>query len=193
MKKYLLIGLLFISFTPAFAVQDSVIVPIYRQLFHDRIDNEQVLLDQMDGKLDGIISLTHKNEINLVITDVMNRKINNLEDSVERNEKIVTNNQKIRYLGYIETLLKKFRYGCRTKEFNPVYAPQLFDTFSKIMTADIDSVSMAAEIESAPYNIGKILTEIFTENSGFSESKKIMYLKFLMSLAACTLKNYQAY
>ena len=68
MKKYLLIGLLFISFTPAFAAQDSVIVPIYRQLFHDKIYNEQILLDQMDGKLDGIISLTHKNEINLVIT-----------------------------------------------------------------------------------------------------------------------------
>jgi hypothetical protein len=181
MKKYLLIGLLFISFTPAFAVQDSVIVPIYRQLFHDRIDNEQVLLDQMDGKLDGTISLTHKIEINLVITDVMTRKINILEDSVERNARIVTNNQKIKYLGYIENLLKKFRNGCRTKEFNPVYAPQLLESFEKIMAANIDSSSMLPEIEKAPYNIGKILTEIFTENSGVAESKKIIYLKF------CTL------
>ena len=178
MKKYLLIGLLIIGITPAFAAQDSVIVPIYRQLFHDKIDNEQVLLDQMDGKLDGQISPTHKTEINLVITDVMLRKINILEDSVERNDKIVTNNQKIKYLSYIENLLKKFRYACRTKEFNPVYAPQLVEAFDKIMTADIDSISMAPEIEMAPYNIGKILTEIFTENNGLAESKKIMYLKF---------------
>ena len=178
MKKYLLFVLLFISCSSAFALQDSVIVPIYRQLFHDRIDNEQVLLDQMDGKLDGTISLTHKLEINLVITDIMTRKINILEDSVERNGKIVTNNQKIKYLGYIESLLKKFRYGCRTKEFNPVYAPQLLESFEKIMTGDIDSISMVTEIEKVPYNIGKILTEIFTENSGLAESKKIMYLKF---------------
>ncbi len=178
MKKYLLIGLLFISFSPAFAVRDSVIVPIYRQLFHDRIDNEQVLLDQMDGKLDGTISLTHKSDINLVITDIMTRKINILEDSIERNARIVTNNQKIKYLGYVETLLKKFRYGCRTKELNPVYAPQLLESFEKIMAANIDSASMASEIEKAPYNIGKILSEIFTENIGFAESKKIMYLKF---------------
>ena len=181
MKKYILIGLLFIAFTPVFAARDSVIVPIYRQLFHDKIDNEQVLLDQMDGKLDGIISLTHKNEINLAITDVMTRQINILEDSVERNVKIITNNQKIRYLSYIENLLKKFRYGYRNKEFNPVYAPQLFEFFNKIMTAEIDSISMAPEIEKAPYDIGKILTEIFTENAGLAESKKIMYLKF------CTL------
>ena len=193
MKKYLLIGLFFIPFTPAFAVQDSVIVPIYRQLFHDKIDNEQVLLDQMDGKVDGMISLTHKTEINLAITDVMTRQINGLEDSVERNSKIVTNNQKIRYLSYIENLLKRFRYGCRTKEFNPVYAPQLFETFDRIMIADIDSISMAPEIENAPYEISKILTEIFTENKGLADSKKIVYQKFCVLNPGKILQTIEPY
>ena len=178
MKKYLLIGLLLIGFTPAFAAPDSIIIPIYRQLFHDRINNEQVLLDQMDGKADGYISLTHKNEINLVITDVMIRKIKLLQDWVEGNDKIVTNNQKIKYLGYIETLLKKFRYACRTKEFNPVYAPQLVQAFEKIIAADIDSISMAPVINSAAYPVAKILIEVFTDNSGLAESKKMMYLKY---------------
>jgi hypothetical protein len=178
MKKYLLIGLLIIAFIPVLAAQDSVIVPIYRQLFHDKIDNEQILLDQMDGKLDGQIKFTHKTEINLVITDVLTRKINLLQDSVEQNEKIVTNNQKIRYLSYIESLLRKLRYSCRTKEFDPLYAPQLVETFEKIMIADIDTVSMALQIQKAPYSIGKVLTEIFAENAGYTESKKIMYLKY---------------
>jgi hypothetical protein len=178
MKKYLLIGLLIIAFMPVLAAQDSVIVPIYRQLFHDKIDNEQILLDQMDGKLDGQIKFTHKTEINLVITDVLTRKINLLQDSVEQNEKIVTNNQKIRYLSYIESLLRKLRYSCRTKEFDPLYAPQLVETFEKIMIADIDTVSMALQIQKAPYSIGKVLTEIFAENAGYTESKKIMYLKY---------------
>ena len=178
MKKYLLIGLLLIGFTPAFAAPDSIIIPIYRQLFHDRINNEQVLLDQMDGKADGYISLTHKNEINLVITDVMIRKIKLLQDWVEGNDKIVTNNQKIKYLGYIETLLKKFRHACRTKEFNPVYAPQLVQAFEKIIAADIDSISMAPVINSAAYPVAKILIEVFTDNSGLAESKKMMYLKY---------------
>jgi hypothetical protein len=178
MKKYLLSCLLYISFTPVFAAQDSVIVPIFRQLFHDKIDNEQLLLDQLDDKSDGKISLTHKPELNLVITDLMTRKINELQNFVEQNNSIVTNNQKIRYLTYIESLLKKFKYSYRAKEFNPDFTPQLVEAFEKVMIADIDSVSMAAEIEKASYAIGKILTDIFADNTGYTESKKIMYLKY---------------
>lgn len=178
MKKYLLSCLLLISFTPVFAAQDSVIVPIYRQLFHDKIDNEQLLLDQLDGKTDGLINLTHQPEINQAITNVLTRKVNELENSVERNNRIATNNQKIKYLTYIESLLRKFKYSYRANEFNPAFTPQLVEAFEKIMIADIDSVSMAPEIEKSPYAIGKILSEIFAENTGYTESKKIMYLKY---------------
>jgi hypothetical protein len=178
MKKYILSCLILTSFTPVFAAQDSVIIPIYRQLFHDKIDNEQIQLDQLDGKQDGLINITHKSEMNLVITDLLTRKVNELEDFVEQHKKIVTNNQKIRYLGYIETLLKKFRYGYRSKEFNASNTPQLVETFERIMIADIDSLSMAPEIEKMPYVTGKILAEVFPENSGYTESKKILYLKY---------------
>ena len=193
MKKYLLSCLILITFTPVFAKQDSVIVPIYRQLFHDKIDNEQKLIDQLDGKPDGLISLTHKPEINLAITDVIIRKVNELEDFVEQNQKIVTNNQKIKYLTYIENLLKKIKYNYRVKEFNPAYTPQLVETFEKIMIADIDSLSMAATIEKAPYIIGKILTEIFAENNGYTESKKILYLKYVVLYPDKILQTIEPY
>ena len=178
MKKYLLLCLLVIAFIPVFALQDSVIVPIYRQLFHDKINDEQIQLDRLDGKIDGLIRATHKLEINLAITDVMTRKIDEFENFVELNNKLATNNQKIRYLTYIENLLRAFKYSWRSKEFNPVYAPLLVETFEKIMKGNIDSVSMTAAIEQAPYEVGKILTEIFTENPGYAESKKQLYLKY---------------
>lgn len=178
MKKYVFLILILIAFTPAFALQDSVIVPIYRQLFHDKINDEQRLLDMLDGKTDGLISATHKPEINLVITDVMTRKIDEFENFVELNKKIVTNNQKIRYLSYIENLLKAFKNGWRSKEFNPVFAPLLVETFENLMKANIDSISIAPAIDKVPYPVGKILTEIFTENSGYTASKNLLYLKF---------------
>ena len=181
MKKCLLSCLLFIPFTAVFAAQDSVIVPIYRQLFHDKINEEQLLLDRLDGKPDGLINLTHKPEINLAINDIMTRKIDELEDFVELNDKLVTNNQKIRYLGYIESLLKGFKYGYRSKDFNPVYALLLVGTFEKIMKENIDSISMTAEIDKVPYAVGKILLDIFLENPGYAESKNMVYLKY------CTL------
>ena len=178
MKKYLLLSLLLIALTPVFALQDSVIVPIFRQLFHDKINDEQIQLDRLDGKIDGLIRATHKLEINLAITDIMTRKIDEFENYVELNNKLATNNQKIRYLSYIENLLKAFRHSWRLKEFNPVYAPLLVETFEKIMKANIDSLSMAPAIEQAPYEVGKLLTEIFIENSGYAESKKQLYLKY---------------
>ena len=193
MKKYLLSCLILISFTPVFAAQDSVIIPIYRQLFHDKIDHEQMLLDQLDGKKDGIISFTHKPEINGVVTDLMTRKINELEDFVERNDSIATNNEKIKYLTYIESLIKKFKYSYRSKDFNPAFTPQLVEAFEKIMIADIDSLNMAAEIEKAPYMIGKILTEIFAENTGYTESKKILYLKYATLYPAKILQTIEPY
>ncbi|MBK8609919.1 MAG: hypothetical protein IPL84_08225 [Chitinophagaceae bacterium] len=178
MKRNLFICLLLISATPVFALQDSVIVPIYRQLFHDKIDHEQYLLDQLDGKADGQVRITHKYELNQAITTLITEKINDLENFIELNDQVVTNNQKIRKLSYIENLLKGLRYGLRSKEFNPALTPDLVESFEKIMKADIDSIPMTAEIDKAPYPVGKILVDIFTENSGYADSKKLMYQKF---------------
>ena len=88
MKKYLFLFFLLLTAVPVFANVDTVKVPIYRQLFHDRINEEQRLLDRMDGKIDGIIKATHKPEINLAITDVMVRKIDLLQNGVEGNERM---------------------------------------------------------------------------------------------------------
>ena len=178
MKKIVFISLLIISFTPVFANRDSVIVPIYRQLFHDRINEEQLELDKLDGKKDGLIRATVKSDINLVITDVMTRKIDDLQIFVERSTDLKTNNEKIRYLSYIENVVKAFRHGIRSKDINPVFAPLLIDNFEKIMIANINSRSMVSVIEVLPYPVGKMLTEIFTENIGYDESKKILYQKF---------------
>lgn len=178
MKKYFFSYLLLFAFTPVFANQDSVIVPIYRQLFHDKINYEQIQLDRLDGKSDGLIRATHKPEINLAITYVMTKKVDEFENFVELNKKLVTNNQKIKYLSYIENLLKAFKREWRSKEFNPVYTPMLVDAFEKIFKADIDSASMASEIDLLPYQVGKILTDIFTENKGYAASKKLLYIKY---------------
>ena len=159
-------------------MQDSVIVPIYRQLFHDKINDEQLLLDKMDGTIDGLLKVSAKPDINLAVSDAILRKVNVLEDIVEKDIRIKTNNEKIRNLGYIENLLKGFRSAWKSKAVNPLYAPLLVETFENILNANIEGRSMAAFIEKAPYPVGKILGDIFVENSGYEATKKILYLKF---------------
>lgn len=178
MKRNILLLILLVCTVAARATMDTVKVPLQRQLFHDRINEEQRLLDRMDGKADGIIKATHAAEVNLAITDVMMRRVNEMQDQVELNEKLVSNNQKIRYLSCIENMVKAYKHGIKSKELNPAYAPVLMDNFEKIMKASIDSSSMAPFIREVPYAVGKITTEIFYENKGYADSKKILYQKF---------------
>ncbi len=178
MKRIILIILLHTLLSPVFANQDSVIVPIYRQLFHDKINDEQLELDKQDGKPDGVVNATAKPEINQLITTIMTTKIDDLQDFVEREKRIKTNNEKVRYLSYIENFLKAFKNGWRYKELSPAYAPLLYDSFEKIFMGSLDSLSMTSVINNLPYRAGKLLTEIFSENSGYAESKKIVYKKF---------------
>ncbi|MGB4843727.1 MAG: hypothetical protein WBP16_04625 [Ferruginibacter sp.] len=178
MNRYLLSFLLLFAVTPVFALQDSVIIPIYRQLFHDKINDEQLQLDKLDGKTDGIFKVSTKPDINLAVANAMFDKIDALQEFIELEKRIKTNNEKIRYLSYVENLVKAFRSGWRLKEFNPALAPLLVETFEKIMIANIDSINMVPFIEKAPYQVGKIVAEIFSENSGYTESKKLLYKKF---------------
>src|SRR5450432_1157420 len=115
MKQFLLSVLLLAIWSDVFATQDSVVVPIIRQRFHDRIKNEQSLTDKADGKKDGIIRVSSNEEINLQVTDALTRRINEFQNFIETDNKIVSNNEKIRQLSYIEELVKNFRSAWKLK------------------------------------------------------------------------------
>ena len=104
-----------------------------------------------------------------------------MQDAVEQNKKISANNEKVRYLTYIESLLRSFRINWRGNKIKGVYAPALFDNFDKIMQATIDSLSMVPYIDAVPYEVCRITADIFVNNKGYNESRNIVYLKY------CTL------
>lgn len=180
MKKFLLQIILVVSAANAAAsVGDSVVVPFQRQRFHDRIKEEQAKCDKADGKVDSIIRVSGNEEINLQVTDAIMRRIKSLEDFIELNKKVSTNNEKIRQLNFIEEVVRSFRTQWKARRFNPVLAPVLIDNFEKILKANIDSLSMVPLIKEAPYEVGLINAEVFNKNQGYEESKKILYLKFV--------------
>ncbi len=182
MMKTVIIFLLFTFFASAADAQfDTVKVPIQRQRFHDKINEEQKLLDKADGKADGIVKASGNEEIALAITDVLLRKVDVLQSGIERNTKIPSNNEKVRYLTYLESLLRYFRTDWRSHKMSALLAPQLVNSFEQVMSTTIDSGNMAPAITSQPYEIAKIIAAIFVNNKGFAESKNIVFLKY------CTL------
>jgi hypothetical protein len=161
-----------------YAYTDTVKVPIQRQLFHDKINEEQRLLDKTDGKIDGFLNVSSNNDINIAVSDVILRSINELQDSIETNTKIPNHKEKVLYLTRLERMLREYRQAWISKQLNPVYGPMLVDNFKKIMQADIDSADMFPLIDEMPYEIGRINVEIFAENKGYHQSKNSVYLKF---------------
>lgn len=178
MKRTLSVLLLVFSCCSASALQDSVVIPFQRQRFHDKIREEQRLLDKIDGKIDTLVKISHNEEVNLQVSDALFRKIRGLQDYVETNKTVVTNNDKIGQLRHIEELLRTFRVRWKSRLINPALAPLLVENFSDILKANIDSQSMAPFIAEVPLEVGLINSELFRTNKGYDESQKTLYLKY---------------
>ena len=174
---YLLTVLLFPVFTFADG-NDTTNIPLARQGFHDKIKAEQQRADKADGKLDGRISISNIDELNLQVTDAIIRKVNVMRNDVEQDTLLATNNDKIRYLRYIETLVRSFTNNWKAHKLSPTLAPVLVDNFYSIMKATEKGESIARYIDDVPYEVGLINSEIFKESEGYKEGKKYLFLKY---------------
>ncbi len=165
---------------PVFSFAYNDTIPIYRRVFHDNINKEQQRADKIDGKLDGFIKISNVDEINLQVTDALFRKINNLKNSIEKNPALPTNNEKVRYLKFIESLVRNFNNSWKSHKLTPAFVPVLVDNFIAILKANINGESMAPYINQVPYEVGIINSEIFKDNPGYKESRKYLFLKYCL-------------
>ena len=178
MKFIYLFIILFTTAVESYASADTVMVPLQRRYFHDKVDAQQKMCDKADGKLDSNLRAGNNEEINLRLTDVLFRKVNALQDWVESNEQLSNNNEKIRFLSYIENVLRDFRIGWKKKEITLLEFPVLIENFEAILKVQALAASMAPFIQAVPYNIAKINTAVFFDNVGYKESKNILYQKY---------------
>ncbi|MDO9374591.1 MAG: hypothetical protein Q7T76_09240 [Ferruginibacter sp.] len=178
MKLIFLSILLLTGSIEVFAMQDSVVVPISRQRFHDRVDNEQKITDKADGKVDGLIKVSTNEEVNLQVTDAITRRINEFQNFIEVTNKVKSSNEKIRQLGYIEELIRNFRLAWKAKKINPALASVVMDNFDAVWQAHLDSLSIEPALRESSYEVGMIIVDIFKLNSGYEDSKKMLFLKF---------------
>lgn len=191
--RFLLFVLAILSPFLTFANSDTTNIPLSRQIFHDRIKAEQKRADKADGKLDGIIKVGSNADVNLQVTDAIIRKVNVLRNDIEIDNDLPTNNDKVRYLRYLEDLLKDFILNWRTHKLNPSLAPLLVDNFKEIFNANIKGETMAPFIQKVPYEIGLINASIFYENPGYRESQIILFRKFCVLYPDKILANIGPY
>ncbi len=157
---------------------DTVKVPVYRQFFHDKINDEQIQFDKMDGAIDHSLRVANNEEINLKLTDALFRKVDALQDWIELDSSLNSSNHKIRSLGYIENFLKGFRISLNKKEIQLNVFPLLMDQVELIVQSPATENSMVPFIKDLPYQQAKLITSVFTDNIGYRAASNLVYLKF---------------
>ncbi|MEY4703250.1 MAG: hypothetical protein RIR96_1147 [Bacteroidota bacterium] len=176
-KSILLVLFIFLRML-ASAYSDTVTIPVFRQYFHDKINAEQLACDKADGKSDNLMRIGNNEEVNYRISDILFRKIDELQLWVETNEKIDKNNDKIRILGYIEQELRLFRQAWKKREIAPSEFPAVIDNFILMVKAQENGTPLTDFIKDKSYIVARINTMAFTDHPGFKEADKLVFFKY---------------
>lgn len=152
-----------------------------RMLWHDYVDKEQQRLIQLRGsRNDSLIRLTHDEAINLQVTDALIRQVDSLQQQIELDSTLNTNNKK-RYLRGLADVLERFDKGVQAREIAAAQAPGLVDAFTRAMQVDKKGESIEPVVAGSPYEIGKIVVECFnypSENSGVRPARLLLTQRY---------------
>lgn len=180
MRSAILAFFFTVSFLQGFAAPDSLKVPIGQQLFYRRVDEAQTEADKLDFKTDRFLKLTPNEEINIQITDALIRRVDQLQAGCISNKKLEGNDNKVNgALRLLKDVVNAFTSGCKQKTLNPVLGPELIDCFEKAFNASLDSTSIAPLISDVHYETAKVICDLFKTNTGITDARKILFLKYV--------------
>lgn len=180
MKAILLFSFFAAVFFDAAAYSDTTDIPIGRKSRHDDIRNEQISVDKMDGKFDGLLKASNDENINNQVTDALYRKPNELRQFIEANDtQLPTNNDKVRFLRSIAEVLTYFRIAKKEGDLKITDLPLLLTVFEEALKAKVDGKTILPYLESTTFGIAKIITRIFAEESEQNQANAIVYVKYV--------------
>ncbi len=194
MKYFLLFICVFqICFIAASQNRDTIIIPVNRLYFHDKIKNVQNLLDNIDGKPDNFLHSSANPETDIKVSDIIFNKITELRFSVEANKEIEKSNDKIRQLSYIETFLKLIRQSLKERLITTRDIPELYEHFVMLLEVNRRNEDISELMKAVSYPIAKINTAVFFDNKGYTKSRNLVYLKYAALHPDQILKSIRPY
>ncbi len=181
--KILLFCFFIVHAYSTYAVPDTGMlkIDIRRVKLHEDIDKQQERILEADGKKDNLVTAVRDEDINLLITDLLVRQVNLLQDSIESNARL-DHRLKVKYLTGVEHMLKGYYSGWNRGTFPPEKAIPLYTEFLEMMDADIKGQSISPITDRYPYETGDLLingaNSIFRDNAGFSVSRILLFRKY---------------
>lgn len=156
-------------------------IDIRRVKLHEDIDLWQQKVLESDGRKDDLVNAVRDEDINLLLTDLMTRGINVVQDSIESSVNL-DHRLKVKYLTGIQHMLKNYVAGWQNRSFPPEKALMLYNQYIDLMQADIRGENIYPIMERYPYETGNLLlntpNSIFFDSKGVKESKVELFRKF---------------
>ncbi len=162
------------SSKPVFKIEKN------RLLWHDKVDREQARLTKLDGKDDNAITLSRDETVNAQIDYAMIMEVDDLQESIER-DSLLTNNNKIKYLLGLESLVKGYNNYYQRKDFPVTMAQSLVDAFARALELEKKNASIEPVISENSYAVGKILVDCFCfkDNPGVRSASNNLVRKYV--------------
>ncbi len=180
-------------FTSLGAQMDSMLLksmkpPKNRELFHDQLDKEQALLLAADGKADGEFVVSANEEINLLLTNSVVHRVDQLQYGIET-DTLTDHRLKVSYLTGLTSMLKYVRQNYRTRKLNVLRLPDILDAYQECIQLDRKGLSIATVLDPQSYDAGMavLAAGIFYKNTGYADARSALILKY------CTLHPAQTF
>ena len=156
--------------------------PKNRELFHDQVDKEQKALCFSDGKIDLQFAVSTNEEINLLMTSTVNRRVDEIQYEIET-DSLTDHRLKVNYLTGLTGVLKYIRQNYKAKRVNVMNLPRILDVYETAMLEDQAGRSIAPVLASYNYDVGTAVMSagIFSRNPGYAQTRDALILKY------CTL------
>jgi hypothetical protein len=163
-------------------IQDTgrVFSDIRRARLHEEIAELQKRVLSADGKADRSINFGVDLDLDLLLTDVYTRQLEQLHSSIEQDPG-TDHRIKVKYLTGLQQVLEGLLKGWNSGVLMPENGLQLFDAFSKYMAADRQDKDFSSLVSGFPYAVNQVLlgnNSVFFENPGIVKARIVVFQQF---------------
>jgi hypothetical protein len=192
-KLLVLLFLLLGSVTGSFASNDSLIIPLGRQYFHEKIDQEQTALNKLNQIKSRKITNPVSDSIFSMIKYCLLGGVDAWQINIEQSSRLISNNQKIRALSYLENYLRTVRRGLSQKEIQLNQVPELFNRVEFFLKQEDTVQNFLGYLNMQSLVIARALTSIFSDFPENEAAKKIVYFKKSIQNPSTILSSIDSY
>ena len=197
--KYYLLALSLILYGGLSAQMDTTRLgelkpPKNRELFHDNIDKEQTGLLASDGRADREFVVSANEEINLLLTRVVIRRVDEFQYNIE-SDSLLDHRLKVNYLSGMANLLRYVKQNWKARTVNPLKLDDIIDGYLECMELDKNNQSIEPVIHRLSYDAGTAVmaADNFQRNKGYQNARNQLVLKYCLlkpSETFLTLKSH---